>query len=616
MRYFNGYEWVENDQPSLASGTNNGLMSSSDYSKLADASNSSNTYDNIVMRDEDGRSSFQSVGLAQTTPTKPTDATSKLYVDSKLTATGLGDPTTLSVPVTDGGTYLDTSTGERYIGVDKGADLVENMSTNPRFKSVTTNLGASAMEDTPSFKAVTLNLTYQTVEDSSSPEYEKWDNRKIQIADFVNTQKPDLMAMQENQITPSGSSIQEVGSLIDSNYKIIELAGSNNGAFYNSNVFRLEKVITDNIEINKVFVDGGITRNMTVSILRHIPSDQRLIYGVTHFNQSTTGLGPQSRDEAARICGDYLNKVATEFPDNPGILLSGDFNAVGGVYDDFSERGLEASRNKAETTKYTEQSSWHGYNVDGNTSANWIDENYTNSILSVSDSELFLKFADGSSFPLSTDFLSDHHPVITMMKFQYSRNVALNYSNSEVTTGGDATVYYSTSWPEGVNEGSAAIKPNGSSSTSAFYPGGQSSGMYRFRWEAGKTYTVSTTIRLDGPQASPASASRRIAIGCEQNGGGTNFSFAVSPRIANESGEERVSVTFTLPTDTTDGHIRLLNGSATTLCWFDKLLVEEGSTEHEYFDGDTLGCYWSGIPHGSTSIYPGPSWVKIEGGSK
>ena len=530
------------------------------------------------------------------------------WIDPSNIIKGQGKPT---LPVVDNGVYVDTITGDHYVGVNRGQTPLTNMSTNPRFKSVTTNLGTSAMANTATFKAVTLNLTYQTVESGSSPEYEKWVNRKVQIANFISSQSPDLMAMQENQITPTGSSIQEVAALSPSNYGIIEQAGANNGAFYNTDTFSLEKVITENIEINKVFVDGGITRNMTVAVLRHKNSDQRLIYGISHFNQSTTGLGPQSRLEAAKICGDFLNKLAESYPDNPAILLSGDFNSTTSVYDLFSERGLEASKNKASTTAYTDQGSYHGYNVNGNTSANWIDDNYTNSILSVSDSRLYLKFADGSSFPLSTDFLSDHHPVVSIMKFQYSRNVALNYSNSEVTTGGGASAYYSTSWPSGDTEGSAVIKPNGVNTASAFYPGGQSSGMYRMKWEAGKTYTVSVTARLAEPLASPPTSSRCIAIGCEQNGGSTNFSFAVSNRIPNEAGEARLTVTFTLPESTTDGHIRLLNGSATTPMWVDKLLVEEGSTSHEYFDGDTIGCHWEGVPHGSTSIYPGPSWVKV-----
>ena len=511
----------------------------------------------------------------------------------------------------DGLVWFNTETGKRYLGVDRGPDPIRNMSTNPRFKSVTTNLGTTAMSDTPEFKAVTLNLTYQTVENPSSPEYEKWVNRKVQIANFIDEQEPDIMGMQENQITPTGSSIQEVHALIGSHYGIIEQTGSNNGAFYNKNTFQLERVISENIEINRIFIDGGLTRNMTVAVLRHKASDQRLIYGVSHFNQDSTDFGVKTRAEAARICGDYLNALAASYPDNPGILLSGDFNAADGLYPIFSEHALEASKNKATTTAYTDQGSYHGYNVNGNTSGNWIDEHYTNTVLSVSDSRLYLKFASGSTFPLSTDFLADHHPVVAMVKFRYSRNVSLNYSNSEVTTGGNASVYYSTSWADGDDQGSACIKPNGTNTASAFYPGGQSNGMRRLKWEAGKTYTVSVTARLAEAMPSPPTSSRCIAIGCERNGGSTNFSFAVSNRIPNQAGTARLSVTFTLPETTTDAHIRLLDGSAVTPMWVDKLLIEEGSVGHDYFDGDTLGCYWEGVPHGSTSVYPGPSWVEI-----
>ena len=513
--------------------------------------------------------------------------------------------------IEDGVVWFNTETGKRYLGVDRGPDPIRNMSTNPRFKSVTTNLGTTAMSNAPEFKAVTLNLTYQTVENPSSPEYEKWVNRKVQIANFIDEQEPDIMGMQENQITPTGSSIQEVHALIGPNYGLIEQAGSNNGAFYNKNTFQLERVISENIEINRIFIDDRLTRNMTVAVLRHKASDQRLIYGVSHFNQDSTDFGVKTRAEAARICGDYLNALAASYPDNPGILLSGDFNDADGLYPIFSERALEASKNKAATTAYTDQGSYHGYNVNGNTSGNWIDEHYTNTVLSVSDSRLYLKFASGSTFPLSTDFLSDHHPVVAMVKFRYSRNVSLNYSNSEVTTGGNASVYYSTSWADGDDQGSACIKPDGSSTASAFYPGGQANGMRRLRWEAGKTYTVSVTARLAEAMPSPPGSSRCIAIGCEQNGGSTNFSLAVSNRIPNQAGVARLSVTFTLPEDTTDAHIRLLDGSAVTPMWVDKLLVEEGSVGHDYFDGDTLGCYWEGVPHGSPSVYPGPSWVEI-----
>ena len=187
--------------------------------------------------------------------------------------------------IEDGVVWFNTETGKRYLGVDRGPDPIRNMSTNPRFKSVTTNLGTTAMSNTPEFKAVTLNLTYQTVENPSSPEYEKWVNRKVQIANFIDEQEPDIMGMQENQITPTGSSIQEVHALIGSHYGVIEQTGSNNGAFYNKNTFQLERVISENIEINRIFIDGGLTRNMTVAVLRHKASDQRLIYGVSHFNR-------------------------------------------------------------------------------------------------------------------------------------------------------------------------------------------------------------------------------------------------------------------------------------------------------------------------------------------
>ena len=89
------------------------------------------------------------------------------WIDPSNIVKGQGKPT---LPVVDNGVYVDTLTGDHYVGVNRGQAPLTNMSTNPRFKSVTTNLGTSAMANTATFKAVTLNLTYQTVESGSSPE--------------------------------------------------------------------------------------------------------------------------------------------------------------------------------------------------------------------------------------------------------------------------------------------------------------------------------------------------------------------------------------------------------------------------------------------------------------
>src|SRR5699024_5709242 len=129
-----------------------------------------------------------------------------------------------------------------------------------------------------------------------------------------------------------------------------------------------------NLDMYMVPLVGAVTGYMPVEVRRHGASDRRLLYGITHFNQATTGLGPQSRVEAAKVCADFLNRLAASYPDSPAILLSGDFNATTSMYDLFSERGLEASNNKATTTEHAGQSSWHGDNVDRNTNANWIDE--------------------------------------------------------------------------------------------------------------------------------------------------------------------------------------------------------------------------------------------------
>lgn len=539
------------------------------------------------------------------------NSASAAYVDSaiddaRVVLNGEGAPTE---SVKDGAVYVDTSTGEQWIGVDRGPGPVTNMATNPSFESAGINLGTTYAATTPTFRVAAINFLYQQLEDGSTPAERRWVNRKPHIVDFIESENLPLVSVQENSITPSGSSIQEVVADLPDRFGYIEVNGSNNGAIYDTEVFELEELVSDSLEINRKFLSSGIQRTLTIARFRHIEADLRLIFGVVHFNQGNDAHTVASRAESVDMCVRYLDEYAGQFRDYPGIIISGDFNASDSVYDRFEALGFEASKNKAETIAFGDQGTWHGFSVDGNSSGNWIDDNYSNVALRAVDSRPWIKFAIGNDFPMSTEFLSDHHPVVTEFQFQCSKNVALNNSTSAATTGGSASHYYSTSWALR-GGGSVAIKGNGATS-SALYPAGQNGGMGRLRWEAGKTYTVSAFVRLREPLESPSTMGRRISVGVAQGGGAFNFSWAIGPLASNVAGVHRTSMTFTLPADTTDAHIRLLNGSATSTIWWGCLMITEGDVDHEYFDGDTLGCFWAGVPHGSASVYPGPSWVRL-----
>lgn len=614
MKIYDGSNWKNGDK---ASPSADGIMSKEDKVKL-DLSTPSNVPNSLMSRNSSGTSRVQHLYIDGNDP-KLDQAVRRDFVENAIQSSssvvkGQGVPT---VPVVANGVYIDTNTGDQYIGVDRGPGPIENLSTNPSFENAAPNFGSTRVSNESGFKVVSLNLLYSNLEESSDPDYKKWANRKVKIASYIQSNNVALLGAEESYTGFLKTQLEELYELLPSSkYGMVQVTSANNGIIYDKDVFDLIEYDKDYYPINVLEASPGMERNLTVALFRHKSSDQRLIYAVTHFTQGSEF--ENKRQESIIRVTDFLNNYRNRFKDLPGIILSGDFNKLyvesgtDPFYEKMKSLGLEASRNKAANPVNTNQGSWHGFNVNGNSSKNWIDDNYSNAMLDVVDTKLDLFFANGTSLPLDQNkFLSDHHPVLSTFKFRYNMNVASNNATSAMTTGGNAIVYYSGSWSSSdkVTEGSLAVKATGSTSSCA-YPAGQSTGQERIRWTPGKTYTVSATVRLSERQTNSAGWARAITVGVEQNGS-TQFSYAASERGTNAAGVYRVTLTFTLPSDATNSFIRLMNGSADQTIWWDDLMITEGDYKYAPFNGDSLGCYWTGPAHGSTSIYPGPSWVKV-----
>lgn len=121
-------------------------------------------------------------------------------------------------------------------------------------------------------------------------------------------------------------------------------------------------------------------------------------------------------------------------------------------------------------------------------------------------------------------------------------------------------------------------------SGSYMYVGGDSpAGVIQNGMQPGKTYTARGTIRLTAALGGTADTmARRVRVLVASTSGGS-VSFT-SPQAPNVAGDYDLSVTFTLPADTTVAAVRFYHGhTAGTVQWH-SLRLSEG-TQTDYFDG-------------------------------
>ena len=177
-----------------------------------------------------------------------------------------------------------------------------------------------------------------------------------------------------------------------------------------------------------------------------------------------------------------------------------------------------------------------------------------------------------------------------------------------MSAGGSATLTVDASWAL-FGPTSLKVTSTGHSSAAA-YPArttGTDGDPQQIYLEPSHTYTVSCYCRYTA--AISGTGPKISATNYDASGvGDSNFAIgeAVDP---TKPGVYRLSVTFTVPADSTGLTIRLFAGipTADDAVWWDGLLIEEGTTLGDYFDGDTPNSddfeyQWDGSDGGSISI--------------
>lgn len=196
------------------------------------------------------------------------------------------------------------------------------------------------------------------------------------------------------------------------------------------------------------------------------------------------------------------------------------------------------------------------------------------------------------------------------------RNLATNPSfesgagmGGAVTSAGSAVVGVSTDWA-GSGTQSLKISGNGVLEYPGAYPWGGigPSVMTRMGVQAGKTYTVSADFYQFVPQASSWATGAR----CMWFGPSIGAAWGKSADAPNIPGVHRIKCTFTIPAGTTSMAAAFTLGSKESTGYFDRVLIEEGTTDGTYFDGSAPGASWDGIPNASASVLAGQDFYPAQ----
>lgn len=187
-------------------------------------------------------------------------------------------------------------------------------------------------------------------------------------------------------------------------------------------------------------------------------------------------------------------------------------------------------------------------------------------------------------------------------------NLSLNPS-AETSTAGitvvRGTLARATDWTSsGAN--SFRITPTDAASTDSYINLGGDQGAFRTGLQAGKTYTISATIRLTAPLTGTVDADRgRRVTAWYTTAAGTHVKVN-GTQAPNAAGQTRSTVTYTIPADAIGAWIRLYHGgmSGAGDVWWDGIMITEGSSTPAYADGNSTDWVWNGSANLSTSTGP------------
>lgn len=136
-------------------------------------------------------------------------------------------------------------------------------------------------------------------------------------------------------------------------------------------------------------------------------------------------------------------------------------------------------------------------------------------------------------------------------------------------------------------------------------PQGSVTSLASLGMSAGNAYTVSSFVNVPAVQSGTPAANARsieLRVTAASLGGSVTYSSDQAPNVV---GTYRLSVSVTLPADSTAVELRLVNGADTGSLYWDAMMIEPGTAMSiEYFDGNSPFSTWDGPQNDSASSRP------------
>jgi endonuclease/exonuclease/phosphatase family metal-dependent hydrolase len=204
---------------------------------------------------------------------------------------------------------------------DKKSWEMKNLSVFITVIFLIATCGCSHEPSGSNIKVMTLNVRYDNPEDSIF----SWPKRASQVCDFILTEKPDILGLQEvlwNHFQVLGSVLTAYSSLGAGSFDGAR-EGEMNPVFFRKDKFNLIRHLTfwlsDSPDIagSKV-MDSTLPRIVTWMELVEKKSHKHFFFFNTHFADDSDS----ARLQCSKILLKEANKIAEGFP----FIISGDFN--------------------------------------------------------------------------------------------------------------------------------------------------------------------------------------------------------------------------------------------------------------------------------------------------
>jgi endonuclease/exonuclease/phosphatase family metal-dependent hydrolase len=271
--------------------------------------------------------------------------------------------------------------------------------------------GCSKQSDSDTLKVMTLNLRYDNPHDSLNV----WPNRAGIVSEFLNSEKPDLLGMQEvlvNQYDYLDSVLVGYGS-IGVGRSDGAKGGEMNPVFYRNDRFELIRTrtfwLSETPEIaGSQSWGAGLPRIVTWAELSDKSTHAHLYFFNTHFAHDSDSV----RIMSSRLLLEKVDSISAGFP----FVITGDLNML------ISSKGYEILTGPFESVPLLidtyavshKRPTGPAYTFNGfsdSTSAGRIDYIFVKNGMQVLEHRTFIKKLRGV-------FISDHWPVMAKISLK------------------------------------------------------------------------------------------------------------------------------------------------------------------------------------------------------